>query len=653
MMHTAHHRIPAEVHTDNPVQVLRPADTPLRQAAAVTDPPAAARSRHSRAATTGVQADTAAEDIAEVDIAEVTEAVTAVMAEAATEASEAVADSAATVVAEVTEDTVKTGRCPEQKFEKIKTLNMKKIFTLIAAVAATFSAYAQGPADALRYSQLSLEGSARTIAMGNAFTALGGDIGAISVNPAGSAVMRHSEVSLSPSVIFCNDGADCLGTSVTDRGSQFVISNGGISLAFDTNRMYGVRNFNFGIAINRVADFNSVSGFACTTGQSSMLGAMASDLAGTSPETLATTEWYNPFFDSDVPWNDLLAYDCWLLSLREGSFDPDYDWLGSTENDDAVRYIPGRLHQNFYNRTRGGIMQYAVNFGFNINDKLYLGFNINMQSLRYTVDETYSEEAENPDVFDDGFKRLTSSYWQETTGVGVNGKFGVIYTPIGGLRLGATFTTPTAYRLNDTWNRSMSSDFIPGSSEKPNHNRWTSPDGYCKYRLVTPLQWSLGIAYTFSNVGLISVDYENVNYAAASLQNANANASEFWSENKRINRGFKASSIIRAGAEFKPLEALSLRLGYNYQSGTGDLVDYEGYSTFTYPARHYVSGGAGIRFGRDLCCSFDAAYQQMLRVSENYTMYPDYEADSNWFTAPEANGWHSTGKLVFTFTFRF
>lgn len=107
-MHTAHPHLPAEVHTDNPVQVLSPADTPPRQAA-VTDPPAAVRSRRSRAVTTGVQEDTAAEDIAEVDIAEVTEAVTAVMAEAATEASEAVADSAATVVAEVTEDTVKTG----------------------------------------------------------------------------------------------------------------------------------------------------------------------------------------------------------------------------------------------------------------------------------------------------------------------------------------------------------------------------------------------------------------------------------------------------------------------------------------------------------------------------------------------------------------
>ena len=49
-------------------------------------------------------------------------------------------------------------------------------------------------------SQQNREGTARSVAMGNAFTALGGDMGSISINPASSAVYRYSEFSITPSI---------------------------------------------------------------------------------------------------------------------------------------------------------------------------------------------------------------------------------------------------------------------------------------------------------------------------------------------------------------------------------------------------------------------------------------------------------------------
>ena len=56
--------------------------------------------------------------------------------------------------------------------------------------------FAQGEMDAYTLSQKDLSGSARSMAMGGAFGALGGDISAMSHNPAGIAVYRSSEVRL-------------------------------------------------------------------------------------------------------------------------------------------------------------------------------------------------------------------------------------------------------------------------------------------------------------------------------------------------------------------------------------------------------------------------------------------------------------------------
>ena len=69
---------------------------------------------------------------------------------------------------------------------------------IIGAVTsmAPATAGAQSAYDAYNYSYTDYYGTARSIALGNAFTALGGDIGGITVNPAGSGVYRYSEIEL-------------------------------------------------------------------------------------------------------------------------------------------------------------------------------------------------------------------------------------------------------------------------------------------------------------------------------------------------------------------------------------------------------------------------------------------------------------------------
>ena len=61
-----------------------------------------------------------------------------------------------------------------------------------------FLIHAQDLADALRYSNIAVSGTARAGAMGNAFGALGGDFTSASINPAGIGLYRSSELTITP-----------------------------------------------------------------------------------------------------------------------------------------------------------------------------------------------------------------------------------------------------------------------------------------------------------------------------------------------------------------------------------------------------------------------------------------------------------------------
>lgn len=79
-----------------------------------------------------------------------------------------------------------------------KTIGYIKGAMLAFMAMITANAYSQNAWDAYRYSQQYNEGTARSVAMGNATVALGGDIGAISINPAASGVYRFHEIVFTP-----------------------------------------------------------------------------------------------------------------------------------------------------------------------------------------------------------------------------------------------------------------------------------------------------------------------------------------------------------------------------------------------------------------------------------------------------------------------
>ena len=72
---------------------------------------------------------------------------------------------------------------------------MKKITYIVISLLLMVSySYGQGHVEANLFSRTELNGTARAMSMGGAFGALGGDLTGVSINPAGIAVYRSSEI---------------------------------------------------------------------------------------------------------------------------------------------------------------------------------------------------------------------------------------------------------------------------------------------------------------------------------------------------------------------------------------------------------------------------------------------------------------------------
>ena len=289
--------------------------------------------------------------------------------------------------------------------------------------------------------------------------------------------------------------------------------------------------------------------------------------------------------------------------------DSENHYYGATENINQaskIVYIPGALDQQYTNESTGNISEAVINFGGNISNKLFIGINLGIQSIYYDYKEYYSETAVNSSLFNTGFQHFTHRYHAKTSGTGINIKFGVIYLPVKGLRLGASISTPTWMYLQDKWEESMFSNFNNGKSYD-----LASPLGVFDYNLKTPFRWNVGAAFTFGKFGAISADYERVNYSQAKLKDPNNN-NTFHYDNADIKNYYKSSNILRAGLELKPIPEFALRLGYQYYSNA-----HKDNSNYTLPNSMLQVGSVGVGFNSNNGFFADLAYQQKLNKEEN------------------------------------
>ncbi len=307
---------------------------------------------------------------------------------------------------------------------------MKKYsFLLTIALFMPFIMKAQDLADALRYSNIQVQGTARSVAMGNAFGALGGDFTSASINPAGIGIYRSSEFTVTPISGSTRVESMFLGTGREDTDYKFSLNNMSYVYAVPVSGQTesGIVGINFGVGYNRIKDLNSnavIQGY---------------DVNGSYMDYFADRA-------NQGTWSDFYEELAWKTDML--IYDENHDEYYSDLQDAGY----GQSLRKTYSKN-GSIDEYSFVMGLNFNHKLYMGIAWGVNDVYYSEGTSIYEVDENKNI--PYFNDFQFSSYFNTYGIGHNFKFGVIYKPVNELRLGVSIHTPTYYHLHDNFNTSM------------------------------------------------------------------------------------------------------------------------------------------------------------------------------------------------------
>ena len=540
----------------------------------------------------------------------------------------------------------------------------------MALSAAT--AGAQTMYDGLTYSQNNYYGTARSIGMGNAMTAVGGDLGSVGINPAGSAVAGYSQFTITPNLTISAmnasysaypvGGVDKFTNETSKTLTRFSMPNFGLTFNWDTGSRSGLTSVTYGIIVNGTNNYTGQMLGGGQNDRTSYLSWMAVNAGDYDIDFLngyrdaqgnTIDSWDNAYYNADdrgyyAPWTAIANAQAGAISNYGDVNDPDYYWryIGATESfgyrkdedgdymeDERGNYIydinlPGKLNQAYGRKVTGSKRDVIANLGLNFDQKFFLGFNLGITSLRRDYDEYFKEAAANPEnfpvEFESGktcFSDYRTRYSLTAEGSGVYGKVGFIFRPMDGVTIGAAAQSPTVLEITERYmhdvNVNYTNSTFNGSAQ--------TPEGTYTYKLRTPYRLNAGMAFTFSGMALLSVDYEMTDYSKMKFISKDSWDETFDAVNDDIADCMGISHTVRVGAEFKPTPETAIRAGYNFTT-TPEYVYNNGYYDSTLHDRlHAFSVGLGYSSTGSFFA--DLAARMTLLADEYISPYADYLTD--------------------------
>lgn len=551
----------------------------------------------------------------------------------------------------------------------------RTIFTALLSLTA-IAAGAQTMYDGLNYSQNNYYGTARSIGMGNAMTAVGGDLGSIGINPAGSAVAGYSQFTITPNLTISSmnasysaypvGGADRFTNEQNKRLTRFSMPNIGLTFNWKTGNGSGLKAITYGLVVNGTNNFTGKMLAGGRNDKTSYQSAMAVAADGYDMDFLngysidkdgkrVDRGWDYPYYYGDdfqndpnkgkfAPWNVIANAQAGSIANYGDTDDPSYYWRykattegysNTGEKDANGNYIydiflAGPLNQAYSRNITGSKYDVLFNVGFNFGDTFFVGANLGVTSLNYNYDECYKEAAENPSTFeidfgDKGktcFSDYRTRYSYTADGSGVFGKIGFLWRPVDGLRVGAAVQTPTIMEINERWIQDVNLNYTDASF----NGSAKTPEGDYSYRLRSPYRLNAGAAFTFAGMALVSADYEMTDYSTMKFMSKDGGWSNdtFSSLNDQIRNCMGVSHMVRIGAEFKPLPEIAVRAGYNFTT-TPEYV-YEGNSKTKLNDR-INAFSVGLGYSSNGSFFADIAARMTMLADEYISPYADYLKD--------------------------
>ena len=456
---------------------------------------------------------------------------------------------------------------------------MKKQLYLVFVILICNASQAQGIADAMRYAQENINGTARFRAMSGAFGAVGGDFSAINVNPAGSSVFADNQVGVTLSLYNTKNKAGYFGTNTSDS-----------NISFDLNQAGAV------FILNSISEKTKWKKFALSVNYDNTNSYDNSMFIAGTNTNHSIGDYFTSYANQvGLPANFLGSAYFDELSLRERQAFLGYDTnvigpVGGNGNSTSyVSNVPaGTYYQDNYTETTG----YNGNLSFNASaaydDRFYFGLNLNTYFNDYTKTSSFYEENNNPQLGGSPTVRnVTFNNDTHTYGNGFSFQLGGIAKITNEFRVGLAYESPTWYNLNDEVSQIVYSDGLnyPGgvNSAVSNSNIVIV---YDPYKLKTPGKFTGSLAYVFGKYGLLSVDYSIKDYSSTRFRPED---SYFNPINNDMSNMLDTAGELRIGGEYR-IKNWSLRGGFRYDESPykngntiGDLTGFSGGFGYQFP----------------------------------------------------------------------
>lgn len=516
---------------------------------------------------------------------------------------------------------------------------MKRLLILATITLGCSLTNAQTLFDGLKATESDISGTARYSSMAGAFGALGGDASAIKDNPAGLGIYRRSEVTGTLNALIQNSRSTWNGQSSSDNIFKLGLNNFSLIFAVPTwrsenGKQTGLLSSNFSFSYNKLKDYNRNLQINGGSSLASMTDYMAYFSQGlTSSDLDYVNGSYEPFDNESIPWLSILGYEGYLINeTAENS----KEWRPLLSDNEYVK-------PSYSLSETGSISEYSFGWSGNISNQLYLGATLNLRTINYNIQSFYSEEFSNG-------RNMELRNSLSTTGSGVNLNIGAIYSPISFLRLGAAIHTPMVFFIN-TQNQALLTYNTVGA------NSILTPYNPKDYRLLTPFEYNLSVAYIVGRKGLISAEYDYKNYKGSKLEDSNGFSQTYENANEDIDHMLNNTSTFKIGGEYRATDNISIRAGYAMMSritnnNTVKWMDVNTRRTdteyFTNKKNNYITAGLGYR---EAGWYIDMAFVHKI-LNENYYAYNSTAMNQNYAVSP-AKVFTYNNDVVVTLGFRF
>ena len=479
---------------------------------------------------------------------------------------------------------------------------MKHLITIILLVIAIPTiGFSQGIIDAYRLSSHQINGTARAASMGNAFGSLGGDFTSLSINPAGIAVYRSNELVFTPTLNISSSEMNLVGSKFSDNNTKFKLNNIGFVGTYSSkNQGSGIVSFNFGIGYNNIMDYDN--DFFVENNQSP-ISFLDGIVNWASSEALSWDYLGSNYNNVEFrDWPAKLAWETYLMDpfVDDHNNEVEGEYISILYDDEKVDQV------KVYEQS-GGINEFVLSGGLNINHQLYLGASVGIHDVNINQLTAYTEYLED----DNSFTYYDDLYIE---GEGYNFKLGAIFKPTNSLRLGLAYHTPTYYMLTE--------ENILAMNSRLYEEYYDEARNIYDYDFRTPSKVIMSGSFVFGKKAILSVDGEYQDYSNMKFKNGGVNESDDFSDvNSKIEGSYKSVFNVKVGGEYKLTPQVSLRAGYETYANPFDVSQTEEF-TMLNDDSSILSFGLGYTTGKFFT---DIAYTQANSSYLVYNIQPNIE----------------------------